>query len=104
MTASREPELCGEVSVESFGGAAYLQKWWSHQEHAERLRFSRDAAGDAPPADVLISEAELVGLIDSAWGEGLLSDFARRQLFYLLMRRYEEDPAAVWAAGPPPED
>lgn len=99
--ASQPPELCGEVELDTIGGQAYLQRWWTPRVHAEQLRFTRVPSSDgATPEDQLVSEAELIGLLDSAWGNGLLSDFVRRQLFYMVMRRYEEDPAALWAVGP----
>lgn len=98
---SRGPELCGEIDLETIGGNAYLQRWWSPGAHAELLRFTRVASAEgAPPDEQLVSEAELVGLVDAAWSEGLLSEFLRRQLFYMVMRRYEEDPSALWAVGP----
>lgn len=93
--------LCGEVGVTSIGGEAYLQRAWSPVEGREMLRLGREAAGVTPPAEAqLISEAELLGLIDQAWDAGLLSDFFKRQLFHQVMRRYEEAPEALWAAGP----
>lgn len=98
---AREGWLCGEVSVTSIAGEAFLQRAWSPAEGRELLRFTREAAGDAPPAEAdLISEAELLGLVEAAWEAGLLSDFFKRQLFHQVMRRYEEAPEALWAAGP----
>ncbi len=88
----RSPEICGEVAVDSPAGTATAQKWWSHQEQAELLRIGRRSVDDVPAGDELITESDLIGLLDSAWGEGLLSSFAKRQLFQLMMRRYEENP------------
>lgn len=95
----RPPEICGEVAVDSLAGTATAQKWWSHQEQAELLRIGRRSVDDVPSRDELITESDLVGLIDSAWGGGLLSNFAKRQLFQLMMRRYEEDPEGLWASN-----
>ena len=101
MSVDQAPELCGEVAVDSFAGIAYVQKWWSHREQAELLRFGRVAADHGVPReDDLVSDAELVGLLDSAWTSGVLSDFAKRQIFHMVMRQYEADPASVWAIGP----
>ena len=100
----RLPEICGEVGVDPPAGMAIArkataQKWWSHQEQDELLRIGRRGVDHVPGADELIAESDLVGLIDAAWGEGLLSSFAKRQLFQLMMRRYEEDPEGLWASG-----
>jgi len=98
--ASTGPQPIGEIDLETFGGHAYVQRWWSPRAHAELLRFTRvPSIEGAPPDDELISEAELVALVDAAWGEGLLSEFLRRQLFHMVMRRYEEDPSGLWAVG-----
>lgn len=100
MSNEQAPELCVEVGVDSFAGTAYVQRWWSHRERAELLRFGRVPAEGGPPReDELISDAQLVGLLDSAWTTGVLSDFARRQLFHMVLRHYEADPASVWAVG-----
>ncbi|MGE3962190.1 MAG: hypothetical protein AB7F65_10975 [Dehalococcoidia bacterium] len=104
MSNEHPMELCGEAGVESIAGTAYVQKWWSHREHAELLRFGRVAAeAGAPAEDELVSDAQLVGLLDSAWTNGVLSDFAKRQIFHMVMRQYEADPASVWAIGPQDE-
>ncbi|MEX2376232.1 MAG: hypothetical protein WD942_11730 [Dehalococcoidia bacterium] len=95
----RLPEICGAVAVDSPAGIAMAQKWWSHREQEELLRFGRRPVDQIPAADELIGETDLVGLLDAAWGEGLLSNFAKRQLFQLMMRRYEEDPDGLWASG-----
>ncbi|MDA1009997.1 MAG: hypothetical protein O2888_00825 [Chloroflexi bacterium] len=97
----RPPEICGAVAVESAAGAATAQRWWSHQAQAELLRFGRRTVEEAPTPAELVSESDLIGLLDAAWGDGLLSDFAKRQLFHLMMRRYEEDPEGLWASGGP---
>lgn len=99
MSNESFPELCGEDAVDSFAGTAYLQRWWSHREQAELLRFGRQPAEAAPPQeDELITDAH-VGLLESAWTSGVLSDFAKRQLFHMVLRQYEADPAAVWTIG-----
>jgi len=86
----RPPEICDEARVGGLDGAS-VQRWWSHREQAELLRFTRRPVEQVPAHDELVTEAELVGLLDSAWDGGLLSDFAKRQLFQLMMRRYEAD-------------
>lgn len=92
-------ELCGIVTVESFGGAASLSKWWSHREHSEMLQFGREGTVPVLEERDLITEAELVGLLDSAWNAALLSAFARRQIFQLVMRHYDAEPGALWSLG-----
>ncbi len=96
----KEPyELCGRVTVESFGGVASLSKWWSHREHAAVLQFGRERIAPVLDEGDVITEAELVGLLDSAWSSALLSAFARRQIFQLVMRHYQEQPAELWSPG-----
>ena len=97
-------ELCGVVTVESSGGVASLSKWWSHREHMELLQFGRDGIVPVLEKGALITEAELVGLLDSAWSSALLSAFARRQIFQLVMRHYQSQPAELWSLGPDMRD
>jgi len=96
--------LCGEARVTSIGGEAYLQRAWVQAEGRELLRVGREAAGETPPPVAqMVSEAELIGLLDEAWRGGLFSDFFKRQLFHQVMRRYEEEPENLWSAGVPVE-
>ena len=96
--------LCGEAHITSIGGEAFLQRAWVQAEGRELLRIGREAAGETPPPTAqMVSEAELIGLLDEAWRAGLFSDFFKRQLFHQVMRRYEEEPETLWTAAVPVE-
>ena len=82
--------------MSSRAGVATAQRWWSHQEQEELLRFGRRSIDQIPASDELIGESDLIGLLNAAWEGGLLSNFAKRQLFQLMMSRYEEDPGGLW--------
>jgi hypothetical protein len=97
-------ELCGRVTVDSSGGAVSLSKWWSHREDMEMLQFGREVMVPVPEESNLITETEFVGLLDSAWSSALLSAFARRQIFQLVMRHYQDQPADLWSLGPDMRD
>lgn len=70
----------------------------------EMLQFGREGNVPALKEVDLITESELVGLLDTAWSSALLSAFARRQIFHLVMRHYQEQPAELWSLGPETRD
>ena len=90
--APGEVEFCAEVRTASHAGVAYLQKWWSNSAQADLLRFSRmSSSGEGPATGELIAEHEMLGLIDSALTNRLFSEFARRQLFTLVLSHYDDE-------------
>ena len=88
-------ELCAEGRLRgSQGRDLRLERWWVRAAREELLRFSSygpDGRRSAGP--LYLNEAELIGMLDAGWGEGVFSDFFKRQLFELVARRFEEKQA-----------
>ena len=86
-------ELCAEGRLGD-GGAGRdirLERWWVRSARDELLRLSAyDAEGRRTRGPLYLSEAELIGVLDAAWEGGVLSDFAKRQLFMLVANRAQE--------------
>jgi hypothetical protein len=98
-----QPGDRARVEVTSLGGKASLEQRWDEARREQVLRLHRaDGQGDGE----WVTEGELLGLLELAWDGALVSDFFRRQLFHLVMRKYNEAPEALWAVGAefPPED
>ena len=86
-------ELCaeGRLGDDDAGRDIRLDRWWVRSARDELLRLSNyDAEGRRTRGPLYLSEAELIGMLDAAWGAGVLSDFAKRQLFMLVVNRAEE--------------
>ena len=89
-------ELCAEARLGDGAGAPAgrdlrLERWWVRSERDELLRLSEyDPQGRRARGPLYLSEADLVGVLSAAWDAGVLSGFAKRQLFMLVANRAEE--------------
>ena len=80
------PELCAAARIAGGGGdEVRLERLWHKGAKQEVLRFSR--SGDPSElASPFLSETELLGLLDAALREDVLSRFFVRQLTALIAR------------------
>ncbi len=89
-------ELCAEGRLGDGAGEGSasrdlrLERWWVRSAREELLRLSEyDPQGRRARGPLYLSEADLVGMLAVAWDAGVLSDFAKRQLYLLVANRAE---------------